>query len=175
VLIGSGRIIRKEIHLDEFNIVSLLGRGNVFINFSDDFKVFIDTDRNLMNYINVSVENYILSLNFEQREGGFRPTYLTFNVYLPYLKRINILGAGNFTLNEGRTNDLDIRLTGVGSVYAFYHEVNNLNIILSGRGNVNVRVNNRITGQLTGLGHIRFKGNPRVGITHTGIGRIVRV
>jgi hypothetical protein len=79
---------------------------------------------------------------------------------MPEIKKIELNGIGNVEIHDGNICDFEIVLAGVGNVYLKNFEVENVNIVLSGTGNIETWVTNSLTGVISGVGNIFYKGNP---------------
>ncbi len=143
---GNGNIEKYEISVGDFQKVNLGGNYNVTIIQSDENKIIVETDENLLAYINAEVFNETLSINnvhtLNSTEG--------INVYVFY-KELN-----------------QIYSTGLSSIE---HEgilvSNNLNLDLSGAGTIELEVNTTsIEINLTGAGIITLTGETDYLETH---------
>lgn len=89
------------------------------------------------------------------------------NVELPvesqYLESV-INGAGNLEF-EGNATEAKFRLSGAGNVEALDLEVKKMDISLSGAGSAKVFVTGHLDASISGMGSIRYKGNPTVNKT----------
>ena len=85
---------------------------------------------------------------------------------------VRLVGVGDFNL-RGTAETLDIRITGVGDVKAFDLNANICSISISGNGDVEAYVNDELDVSITGLGNVFYKGNPTITSTISGAGEIV--
>jgi len=168
--IGNHNVIRQERPAEGFTNVSLSGVGNVYVHPGENYKVIVTTDSNLQDRVVTTVNGDTLRIT--QRSSLFSSTELAIDVYLPELRSISLSGAGNFTVNAGEAADLDISLSGTGDIDARNFQVQNITISHSGVGTSKVWAESTLTGKLSGVGEILYKGNPAIDIKKSGVGSI---
>jgi len=91
------------------------------------------------------------------------------------LLSVNVSGEGGVFL-EGVADRLDYRLSGAGNLNAF--ELNSREVIIriSGSGNADVSVTELLDVSVSGVGNVRFKGNPAtVNQRISGVGTVTKV
>lgn len=71
----------------------------------------------------------------------------------------NINGAGDLNF-EGNANVADISIAGAGDLNSLDLEVKKMEISLSGAGSAKVYVTGHLEASISGVGSIRYKGNP---------------
>jgi hypothetical protein len=74
---------------------------------------------------------------------------------------------------EGTGDELDFNLSGSGELKAFGMQMNEADVVISGSGDAEVRVVNRLSARISGSGNVLFRGNPVVNSTITGSGRVI--
>jgi len=169
---GNGKVIDEDRNVKDFNGVYLEGVGEVNIYQADNFKVTVTTDSNIQDIITTKVSDNVLIIDEEHR-GGFNSTKLIINVYMPELSNITLKGAGNFNVVNGKTSNLEITLKGAGNIKAQDYEVENVTINHSGAGDIKLWATKSLTGKLSGVGNIFYKGSPsNININRTGIGNL---
>lgn len=88
---------------------------------------------------------------------------------------VRLGGAGLVSLS-GNVNTQRLVLSGAGSLSAFELESKNCDIDLSGFGSAQVFVTDNLEAEVSGVGSIRFKGDPRnISREVTGLGNIERI
>jgi hypothetical protein len=73
---------------------------------------------------------------------------------------VNMSGAGNVEL-KGRADTQTVRMSGAGNYNGFDLKSEKANVELSGVGNVRVYTTEELSASASGVGAIRYKGNPR--------------
>ncbi|NJL11773.1 MAG: DUF2807 domain-containing protein [Microscillaceae bacterium] len=84
----------------------------------------------------------------------------------------NVSGSGRIFL-EGNTLTQEVRVSGSGEVEAFDLQSQQAEAIVSGSGNIGVRVGQSLQALISGSGNILYKGTPSVQATISGSGRVL--
>jgi len=168
---GNGHITSEERAVDKFDSIVLDGVGNINVHPSNDHKVVITTDSNIQDMIKISVNNEILCVT-ERNRWGFDATKLNIDVYLPEIKSVELNGVGNINILEGKTDNFNIYMCGVGDIDAQNYKAKDIYIKHSGVGDAKIWAVDSINGSLTGIGNILYKGDPHKDIRVKGIGTV---
>ncbi len=83
-----------------------------------------------------------------------------------------ISGSGTIAL-EGNADELDFTLSGSGRLKAFGLTLREADVLISGSGNAEVRVTNRLSVRISGSGDVLYRGNPSLNVNITGSGRVI--
>ena len=83
----------------------------------------------------------------------------------------NVSGSGGIYL-EGQTIDLDYSVSGSGDFNAFNMRAQNVDIKISGSGDVDVWAVDYLKVKISGSGDVRYKGHPDLDISITGSGDV---
>lgn len=130
-------------------------------------------------------ENYIFSeVNSEN--------VLTFNITVIDLNELTNSGAGQFNIDRLTTDSLDftisgagninitgeanrsaIEISGAGSIIAPDFQITSADVVISGVGSAEVWVTDRLTGNISGAGNVRYYGDPEVDTESSGLGKFV--
>jgi hypothetical protein len=86
----------------------------------------------------------------------------------------NISGSGNITL-AGVTNNTDYNISGSGSIHAFDLPCKNSTVHISGSGDVETNVTDKLDAHISGSGDIFYKGRPVVNTNISGDGKVQHV
>jgi hypothetical protein len=82
-------------------------------------------------------------------------------------------GAGNITL-EGKAQACDFDMSGTGSIDAYDLKVQDAHCLVSGLGSISCNVENDLNARVSGLGSIKFKGEPKqLRKSVSGLGKIM--
>jgi hypothetical protein len=171
-LIGNGNIISQERTAEGFNGIMLNGVGDINVNFAETYKVIVTTDSNIQDIVAVKVDGTYLCIDKIHSHNGLKPTKLVIDVYLPEIKKLNLKGVGNISIDNGVGEDLEISLHGVGNVNASNYQIKKGTVDLSGVGNIKIWATKELNGNLTGVGDILYKGNPMRNVRSDGVGKI---
>jgi hypothetical protein len=168
---GDGNIVSQEREVSDFYGLTIDGVANVNVQSGEEYKLVVTTDDNLQDFVLLEVKNGILHINTKENTN-LRPTKLIIDVHLPELQSISINGVGNVKIFNGNASDLKISLSGVGNIDAQNYQVQNVIINSSGVGNAKVWATNSLDGTLSGVGNIQYKGNPKVSVSVSGVGKV---
>ncbi len=87
---------------------------------------------------------------------------------------VQMFSAGDVYL-KGKAEIADFTFNGVGDLVAEDLELDELNVIANGAGDLIVKVNNKLNATVNGVGDIIYSGNPtNVNINENGVGEIIR-
>jgi hypothetical protein len=113
---GSGNVITEERHVSGFDSVDMSGFGEVFITQGDTESLTIETDDNLMQYIESVVRGNTLYLEFEDNTIPDPSGKITFRLNVIDLEALDLSGAGSFIIDSLETSNLEITFGGAGKV-----------------------------------------------------------
>lgn len=88
--------------------------------------------------------------------------------------RAQISGRGSFTL-AGKAERVTLRVSGSGDIEAGDLASQEAEVRISGQGNATVRVVKRLDVRISGLGHVRYHGDPTVTQTISGSGTVTQI
>lgn len=217
---GSGRVVLEEREVSGFDEIKVTGAGRVFITQGDSESLTIETDDNLLEYIETRVRGKTLEIGFTDdtifsSSGGRRvldPTDgFIFQIGVKDLKAIilsgaarvevnqltierfdiNLSGAGDIRLDDlnadqldvlisgagcvevgGEVDVQDVRLSGLGRYQTFDLESREAEVNLSGAGDAEVWVTDVLDVLLSGVGNVKYYGDPEITQNVTGVGQI---
>lgn len=189
---GNGVINVNEIETSAFNKISIGGNYDVILIKSEFNKVIIETDENLLPFINTEVFSQTLNVNnihnLKSTDG------IWIKIHYQTLDEIYSLGASNIEHEETLVSEeLTINLSGIGAIDLKIHtEKVSLNltgagvVMLSGKTNIQ---NTQISGagglrgfelesktcivNLSGLGGAEVAATGKLEATISGVGGII--
>ncbi|MCX2744750.1 DUF2807 domain-containing protein [Mangrovivirga sp. M17] len=134
---GSGNKVDREEGLSKFSEVEFKGNFVVYLHQADDYKLVIEADDNLMNYIEVDESNGRLEI--ETTENIYDADDIRIDLYFPDLEIINVSGAVDLK-NEGTLilDKLKMDLGGAGAINLTL-ETDETMIDVSGAGGIKLR------------------------------------
>jgi len=164
------------------NIKREVSNGNLIISDNNKTKIF-DNNFDIVAKINsdnissftISGTGYMKSklvqkaTNIEIVISGAGDLNLT--VYNKKISNI-ISGIGNIDL-KGNTEQMQTKISGAGNLEAFELKTAQSINIISGIGNANVYVTDKLTVDISGVGDLSYKGNPKeIRKTISGLGSV---
>jgi hypothetical protein len=171
---GNGVRLVQDRAVDSFSGVSFSAAGNVNIRFGESYSVAVTTDSNLQSYITTDVTDNVLVIDVKDARGGLTAVVgITVDITMPEINAITVSGAGEVKLFEGEGTDLSITLSGAGNIDAQEYQVKNAIVDCGGVGSVKVWATESLSGKLSGVGSIHYKGDPpSMTVERTGVGSI---
>jgi hypothetical protein len=190
-IVGSGNIVSQVRAVGSFTGIQVTNLANVYVTQNPTESLRIEADDNIITRVGTSVVNGVLVVGLS--EGSYN--HVTVRVYasMAAVKRLEsngaaamvstnalqtdsitcrIVGAGNITLTGSATYEF-AEIVGAGSINNFNLVVQSCNAIISGAGNIEVNVTQRLDATINGAGAITYAGNP--GVIHpvvVGVGSV---
>lgn len=136
---GSGKIVSKEISIDNYSQIKLSGSGELIYEQKTSKKPYlrVEADDNLIDYVSVRQRGNALVIHSSGRSGSVNYSKLKIYTNSPGLSEIKILGANTVNL-KGNINSTNLKLIveGVSKLKADKLKCANLEINLSGSGDL---------------------------------------
>lgn len=166
VVRGSGNIITEEREVRGFTRIEMAGAGRIILTQGDTESLSIETDDNLMEYIETRVAGDTLEIDFTDEiilaPGGgdvLEPTRgFVFQISVIDLEAIAVSGGADIQIEKLKTGQLQISFSGAGDITIDDLNANSLEVVISGAGNVDLT--GKVLSQeirLSGLG--RYAGS----------------
>ncbi len=134
---GSGNVVTADRDVSGFDSVALLGFGRVIITQGDGESLTVETDDNLMQYIETEVRGGTLELGFTEDDLLLNPSEsIIFRLSLIDLAALDSSGAGKFEIDELETDRLEITLSGAGDITIDSLSATDLVVTVNGAGQV---------------------------------------
>ena len=120
----------------------------------------------------IEMTNTFKSTDFQIKGSG--ASDLKINLECTTLS-INSSGAGDFDL-QGSATDLKLDFSGASEIKAYSFSCQNAKIEMSGAGSARINASQTISGNLSGVGSIFYKGTPSIKeLSISGLGKISEV
>ena len=154
--------MRIDVYLPELENIDLSGVGNIRIN----NHVISDIAINLSGAGNIDVQN-IEAANIAINLSGVG------NIDVHNIQAANVTaglsGSGSIRINNGNVSGINMNLNGVGNINAQNIETENAVVNMTGAGDIRTWAVKTLTGTITGVGTVWYKGNPAITVTRTSI------
>ena len=129
---GNGNIVTKEIELNDFRKISIEGNYNVNLIPSDEQKVIVEIDENLLEFLGIDLFEDELNVNSIYNLKPTEEIYI--EVYYSVLDEISSGGASVINHEDiFRSEHLEIDMAGAGAIN-FDVELESLDVNISGAG-----------------------------------------
>lgn len=133
---GSGNVVTEEREVGSFDSVALSGVGEVFITQGDEESLTIETDDNLMRYIESEVRDGRLELRIADNTIPIPSQSIIYRLSVVDLIELDSSGAGSFEIGELGADRLNVSLSGAGNIGIDTLSATDLAVTISGAGNV---------------------------------------
>lgn len=134
---GSGNVVAEERDVSGFDSVALSEFGEVIITQGDEESLTVETDDNLMRYIETEVRGGTLELGFTDDDILLRPSKsIIFRLSVIDLTALDSSGAGKFEIDELDADRLEVTLSGAGDIRIDSLTATDLVVTVSGAGNI---------------------------------------
>lgn len=192
---GSGQIKTESRTAANFYIVEARGSFPVTIKYSNEYSVTVKGFENLLPKFETKVENGTLYLQYENGVNISNDN-IEVEVTLPTLTGVTSRGSNNISVSgnfigmdalsvssygsgdiliiDGNANNLNVILSGSGNLYAFGLGVQNAIVNSAGSGNAEVNVVKTLKATLSGSGNVFYKGSPTVEANISGSGKVIK-
>ena len=130
--------VTEDRDVSDFNKVIIGGSGNLYIEQGEEESLTIKTTKNIISYINTEVSGDTLEIGIEQR-GTVVPVGVA-NYYLT-VKDLDVIiaaGSANVSSSQFNTNNLEITMSGSGNV-KLAGRVEKQTVLISGSGNYSAK------------------------------------
>ena len=136
---GSGNVVTEERDVSGFDSVVMSGFGRVIITQGDEESLTVETDDNLMQYIETKVSGGTLELGFTDDVGRkilVPSDSFIFRLSVIDLTALDISGAASFEIQELDADRLEMVLSGAGGVRINSLTAADLVVTVSGAGDI---------------------------------------
>ncbi len=157
---GSGKIVTQTVDVSNFDRVSLDGSGDVYIEQGETENLTIETDDNILPWLDTRVKANELVLSMKPGQNINPSRDIVYRLTVKDLNGISLQGSGNFFIETLESNNTKILVSGSGDVLIKGLTATSLSIDLLGSGNItvdDVHVNTVDT-SVKGSGDIKLEG-----------------
>jgi hypothetical protein len=133
---GSGKLKTQTFDVSNFDSVTLQGSGNVFVRQGDEESLSVETDDNILPYLDIRVSGNELILSTKPNLNLNPTKSITYNLTVKDLKGISLKGSGNFSIDPLQSDAMDILLSGSGDIKFKDLSTDKFSMDLNGSGNI---------------------------------------
>jgi hypothetical protein len=113
---GSGATVAESRDVSGFDEVSLMGQGSVLITQGATESLIIETDDNLLQYIETEVVGSRLEIRIQELTDIDPTSSVTYRLGVSELSSVGIAGAGSISADALDTGDLEVYILGAGNI-----------------------------------------------------------
>ncbi|HYG40104.1 MAG TPA: head GIN domain-containing protein [Cytophagales bacterium] len=187
---GEGRTVSETYTLGEFNGIDISSWGEVEIIKSNEHKLEIHAQANVIDRFRVNVRNETLYIGADCFNARSKPKLYIYCKSFNDLRlsgagkiesssefifdnlNIEMSGAGDIGL-RGEAEQLSIRVSGSGDVNLMGLQTKNADIRISGKSDCSVFVVDHLQVKISGVGKVYYKGNPEIDQEISGVGKVI--
>lgn len=137
---GNGVMTTSDFSLDEFTAIDAAGMYRIILQKGTTPFVQVETDENIMPYVNVKVERGTLKI-YMDRGNTYRPGRMEVYITMQNPERISLSGATSFSSDDIITTDrLELDLSGATDLKLSV-DVGSLHTTVSGAGSIELQGN----------------------------------
>lgn len=164
---GSGDVIVEEREVSGFDQIAMAGAGRIIITQGEEESLTIETDDNLLEYIETRVRGNTLEIDFTDdiilSNGGrdvLEPSAgFVFRISVIDLETISVSGAADIKIDKLKADRFTVNFSGAGDIQVDDLNTDSLVVNVSGAGDVELA--GKVVSQdiiLSGLGRYRGFG-----------------
>jgi hypothetical protein len=172
-IIGTGPVVTKTLTLDAFSKIQNSGVADIYVTLGSPQSVELRAQQNIIDVMTTGVLGNELQIGMEKGVSIERAEEITFDINIPEITSLTLTGVGDYVLSGDYQEELTILLTGVGNVSAFDLEVGTCYITITGVGDCEVNVKDQLDVSISGVGNIHYIGNPSITSSITGMGALI--
>ena len=187
---GSGNRKTEKRDLPAFKAIDTTGAYGVDVQCQKPASFEIEADDNILPLIKTEVRDGVLYVNSEQRYNSAKVVAL--RISLPELKSISSRGAGDISIHDAGSDDLNIESTGAASIKATGKvkkaaisstgagdidssrlQAEEVKVNVTGAASVSVYASEHLDVSVSGAGSVSYSGDPKtVNKSVSGLGSV---
>jgi Putative auto-transporter adhesin, head GIN domain len=189
---GSGNVIKQSRTVAAFDRVEIRGIGELTLR-QGPLSVEVEADDNIIPLLESTVDNGRLTLKIRDNTSFRNINTLRWIVSTPDLTEIDLSGLARVDATDIKTPYLAVSISGGGQV-VLRGEAESQKVSISGLGDANlseltgkrgiveisgggqahINISDALSAKITGLGEIKYRGNPTTSEEVSGLGTIRR-
>jgi hypothetical protein len=192
---GNGKITTKTRDVPAFSQINVSGAYRLLVMVGAPRSVRVTTDSNILPLVMTTVKDGLLTIA-NQKGKTFKVSKLvTIRVVVPTLTKITASGMNRIIATRiagddftfltsgsvqarltGKATKVSLEVSGAGNIDAHNLTAQDVNVQLTGSGNILVNATKTLDTKITGNGNIKYVGDPdKVDQTIMGSGKIERL
>jgi hypothetical protein len=134
---GEGSVVSETRSVKDFKGIELAASGDVYFKQAPEFKVVVETHKNIADILETVVEDGILKIRFKNQLTSISADKLIIRVESPSFDKIELTGSGNMTAENALTgSNIDVLISGSGNIAIKEATFTKVGAKISGSGNV---------------------------------------
>ena len=173
---GSGNLKTQTFDVSNFDRVRLDGFGDVYIQQGEAESLSVETDDNLLPYLEVNVSSNELKLSTKPGANLNPSQSITYTLTVKDLSAISLNGSGKFIVSPLQSDAMDLSINGSGNINIDDLSTGRLSMNLNGSGNIAIDklTATAVDSSVNGSGDVKLAGEaPTQKISFNGSGNYV--
>jgi hypothetical protein len=193
VIKGNGIEWSETRSVSGFTRIKLDGSGAVSVVKGAAFKVTVTDDQNILPYVKTILSGNELIIGYKN-DAWVRKGSLKVAIEMPFVEglqvdgsgsmdisggfnttsllKATVNGSGNVFIRDGNADSYEIVINGSGDIRSFGLASKIALVRISGSGDAEVKVTDKLDVVITGSGNVYYMGNPAVFTKITGSGKV---
>lgn len=159
---GSKNYITKEVSVDNFNAIKLLGSANITYQQAPRTHVEIYGSDNIVPLLETNVDGGTLTIKFKKNTNIINSGKLEIKISSPDLNKLTINGSGdvNFANGINTSGDIELGINGSGDISGKAFNCREMAITINGSGDIELQQINseKCSASISGSGDIALSG-----------------
>lgn len=173
-IIGEGPVVTQVVAADTFSTFLHLGIGHVNITTGDSLEVYVKAQQNIIDEMEFAFGEGIFAWGFTEQLNIQTEDTILLVIKMPNdIKWVQVAGTGIVNIQGPKQESIILETIGYTQFYCYDLEVDRCDLNIMGIAQCRVRVNEEITGEITGTGYVYYKGDPEVNVRLIGSGEII--
>jgi hypothetical protein len=173
-IIGEGPVVMHVIQADTFDTFRHLSVGNVNITTGDSLEIYLKAQQNIIDEMLFDFDDGVFSWGFNEQVSIQSADTIMLTINMPnVLEGVQVGGLGTINIQGNKQDDIYFNVFGYAEINSYSLEVDNCDINIIGTATCYIRVNNELTGLISGIGNVYYKGEPQINVAITGQGDVI--
>jgi len=170
---GEGPLVTYVIPADTFETFFHLARGNVSITTGDSLEVSLRAQQNIIDIMDFQFDDDNFGWGFKEKVNIDQSDTILLTIKMPNpIEGISLVGTGSINVIGNKQESLIIDIVGLGDIHSYGLELDYCDITISGAAECRVRVNEELSGIISGIGNVYYRGEPLVTLQVIGQGDV---
>lgn len=193
---ANGNVVEVVRNVEEFTGISNSGSTKVHITYGPDYEVKLKGSSNLIENFKTNVSGSTLNVGY--RHVNVHDSDLEVFITTPVIKKVRLSGSGNvyfkgdfppkdsfdadisgsadiYLTGSMKFNSFDANISGSGGMNLVNLEAKNVDVSISGSGDVRVTAIEKLKVRISGSGDVYYSGNPTVNSSVSGSGKVTKL
>jgi hypothetical protein len=168
-VIGEGPVVTKSIPAENFKYFQHLAFGSVLLVTGDSLDITINAQQNIIDEMdfNFGEESFVWRFKDEIDIVETDTIYLTIKIPNE-IEAVLVAGTGRIVLSGDKQESIDLEVIGLADLLCYDLEVDYCELYISGTALCRIFVNEEISGYVTGIADIYYKGEPQIDVIQSG-------